>query len=388
MNDKQEPIIDADAVEEIEPSKENTEESIKPKKKWRIKFHLFLMVVLGVGTWIFWTFSPEAQQIRLKFEETVSSYQGVSPAREEPPVANTEQTEEPIGASISIPNENIDSSTLEETKSPLFDASENSGNTPVDVSNPVDSDNNMPPQTETITFANESELLNTMQNLQKQVSGLTQVVINLQQQQQQWSQQQVRAQLFALLQKAASPKNSLGDKIIAWKGIELLPLLSQDKRNTANQAFLDLQDVQQRIQQTNDDISSLITTLAAPLQANDLKEVAQEVGNVIDPYQQSDAFDSWLDWMKQQFTITKLDKHALELSDDPYADLKQLITELNHLQTSIHQHNWGNIGSLTSLLYQLEQRGLEASFSQESIAQLQHDINIWQQEAQTWMVQL
>jgi hypothetical protein len=376
MSNKQEPIIEAGTLEETEPSKQSNEKSIQPKKKGRIKFHLFLMLVLAIGTWAFWTFSPEAKQIRLKFEETISSYQGVSPTPEEQPVAIT-QTE----PSITIPSESIHPDA-EETDAPLFDDTQSVYNTPLDdASNAVS-------QTKATTFANESELLDSMQILQQQVSDLTQVVVNLQQQQHQWSQQQVRAQLFALLQKAASPKSNLDDKIIAWKSITLLPLLSQDKRSAANQAFLDLQDVQQRIQQTNDNISNLITTLAAQLQPKDLKEMAQEVEGVIDPYQQTDAFDSWLDWMKQQFTITKLDKHALELSDDPYAGLKQLITDLNHLQLSIQQHSWGNIGSLTSLLYQLEQRGLETSFSQESIAELQRDIDIWQQEAQTWMVQL
>jgi len=384
MNDKQEPIIDADAVEEVEaaePKQQGDEKNIKPKRKWRIKFHLFLIIVLGIGTWAFWTFSPEAQQIRLKFKETVSSYQGTSPTpEEEQPVAIT-QTEQTIDPPITIPSESIHPDT-EEADAPLFDDIPSADSTPLDIAS------NTASQTEATTFANESELLDSMQNLQQQVSALTQVVVNLQQQQQQWSQQQVRAQLFALLQKAASPKSSLDDKIIAWKSITLLPLLSQDKRSAANQAFLDLQNVQQRIQQTNDDISNLITTLAAPLQAKDLKEVAQEVGNVIDPYQQTDAFDSWLDWMKQQFTITKLDKHALDISDDPYAELKDLITTLHQLQQTIATHHWQNIGSLTALLYQLEQRGLEAPFSQESIAQLQRDINMWQQEAQTWMVQL
>ena len=386
MSDKQEPIIDADAVEEVEaaePIQQSDEKNIKPKRKWRIKFHLFLIIVVGIGTWAFWTFSPEAQQIRLKFEETVSSYQGTSPTPEDQPAAitQTEQTEQSIEPSITIPSESIHPDA-EEPDAPLFDDTDSADSTPLDVAS------NTVSQTEATTFANEGELLDSMQNLQQQVSDLTQVVVNLQQQQQQWSQQQVRAQLFALLQKAASPKSSLDDKIIAWKSITLLPLLSQDKRNTANQAFLDLQDVQQRIQQTNDDISSLITTLAAPLQAKDLKEVAQEVGNVVAPYQQTDAFDSWLDWVKQQFTITKLDKHALDISDDPYAELKQLITTLNQLQQAITAHLWQNIGSLTALLYQLEQRGLEAPFSQESIAQLQRDINMWLQEAQTWMVQL
>ena len=377
MSDKQEPIIDVDAVEEAQASTSQSDEQdkIKTKKKSNFKFYFFLILILAIGTWAFWTFSPEAQKLRTQFESSFSQ-----PSEE----INTEAELETPQASAPI--ETTPAPVAQQETTPLFET--DITNTDIEQTENTEQATS-PEQGLTVDLeGNNPEIITSLQSLQQQVDDLTQAIASLQQQQLQWSQQQVRAQLFALLRQASSPQSSLEQIMIAWKSIGFLPLLSQDKRDIAEQAFTALQTTQQNIQQTETNIQNLIQTLASEIHPAALKDMNQDVTNVIDPYQQTDAFDSWLDWLKQQFVITKLDKHALELSDDPYADLKQLITELNQLQTSIHQHNWENIGSLTSLLYQLEQRGLEASFSNESIANLQADIRQWQDEAQTWMAQL
>ncbi len=377
MSDKQEPIIDADTVEEAQPStsQSNEQDKVKTKKKSNFKFYFFLILILAIGTWAFWTFSPEAQQLRMQFESTFSQpSEEITPE----PELETPQTSAPVEATPTP--------VAQQETTPLFET--DITNTDIEQTENTEQATSPEQGLAVDLEGNNPEIITSLQSLQQQVDDLTQAIALLQQQQLQWSQQQVRAQLFALLRQASSPQSSLDQMMIAWKSIGFLPLLSQDKRDIAEQAFTALQETQQNIQQTETNIQSLIQTLASEIHPAALKDMSQDVANVVDPYQQTDAFDSWLDWLKQQFVITKLDKHALELSDDPYADLKQLITELNQLQTSIHQHNWENIGSLTSLLYQLEQRGLEASFSNESIANLQADIRQWQDEAQTWMAQL
>lgn len=386
MSDKQEPIIDADAIEEIQASNASTETkkdtpSKTKKKKSNLKFHLVLILTLGVATWAFWTFSPEAQQIRLKFETTFTQPSPETTAQPDPlPQGQTTQSNEAsTKANIAIPTTAI--ATTHQEPSPLFEAdAQASAHETITPQAQIQATASDEPNTPEVTAA--------IQTLQQQVDDLTQAIGSLQQQQQQWSQQQVRAQLFALLRQASSPQSSLDTMMIAWKSISFLPLLSQGKRDAAEQAAIALQETQQRMTQTESHIQSLINTLASQMNPKAIQDVVQDMGQAIDTPQQSDAFDSWLDWLKQQFVITKLDKHALELSDDPYAELKQLITELHQLKISIHQRNWGNIGSLKALLYQLEQRGLEAEFSHESIANLQADIRYWQDEAQTWMAQL
>ncbi len=377
MSDKQEPIIDADTVEEAQPStsQSNEQDKVKTKKKSNFKFYFFLILILAIGTWAFWTFSPEAQQLRMQFESTFSQ-----PSEEITPEPELETPQ------ASAPIETTPAPVAQQETTPLFET--DITNTDIEQTENTEQATSPEQGLAVDLKSNNPEIITSLQSLQQQVDDLTQAIASLQQQQLQWSQQQVRAQLFALLRQASSPQSSLEQMMIAWKSIGFLPLLSQNKRDIAEQAFTALQETQQNIQQTETNIQSLIQTLASEIHPAALKDMSQDVTNVIDPYQQTNAFDSWLDWLKQQFVITKLDKHALELSDDPYADLKQLITELNQLQTSIHQHNWDNIGSLTSLLYQLEQRGLEASFSNESIANLQADIRQWQDEAQTWMAQL
>jgi len=396
MSDKQEPIIDADAIdantiEEEHTSTTQTDEkdNIKTKKKSNFKFYVFFILILGVGTWAFWTLSPQAQQLRMQFASTFSQ-----PSAETPPepelssapqaAASTETTTAPADSQeasplfqtdTATPEVSLTSTEPEQTENPEL-TTKPEQTTPTEQNSSIALESSSP------------EMTAALLSLQQQIDDLTQVIGSLQQQQLQWSQQQVRAQLFALLRQASSPQSNLDQMMIAWKSISFLPLLSQDKRDTAEQAFHALQKTQQHIQQTETNIQNLIQTLASEIHPAALKDISQDVANVVDPYQQTDAFDSWLDWLKQQFIITKLDKHALELSDDPYADIKQLMTDLNQLKTSLNQHDWGNIGSLTALLYQLEQRGLEAGFSNESIANDQAEIRHWQDEAQAWMAQL
>jgi len=391
MSDKQEPVIDADAVEEVHPSTSQADEqsNVKTKsKKNNFKFYFFFILILSVGTWAFWTFSPEAQQLRMQFASTFSQ-----PNAETPP--EPELSPAPQAAASTEATATADSPET----SPLFQTDATTTETNLAQTEPEQTENPEPtpspdqiePAEQNSSIAlesNDPEMTAALLSLQQQVDDLTQVIGSLQQQQLQWSQQQVRAQLFALLRQASSPQSNLDQMMIAWKSIGFLPLLNQDKRDIAEQAFMELQETQQRIQQIETNIQKLTQTLASEIHPAALQDISQNVANVVDPYQQTDAFASWLDWLKQQFVITKLDKHALELSDDPYADLKQLIVELNQLKESIHQRNWSNISSLTSLLYQLEQRGLEASFSNESIANLQASIRQWKDEAQTWMAQL
>jgi len=386
MSDKQEPIIDAHTVET--PDTHTEEQASAPKRKLRLKLHLTLTLLLGVATWAWITYAPTAQIWKERWIYPLLNHQ---PTQTKPaePTAEAEKNGDTVDSTESL-NDAV-ATTDESTEhaaddSPLF---ETVTPEPTPTEQAV---TNIEPQTTNQTPAlseeTSSAVLQQLHSLQQQVQHLTQRIEDMQSQQLKWAQQQVGARLFALLHTAATPQAKLDDMMIAWKSISLLPLLNQSKRDTASQAVESLQTVQQHMAQTSADIQTLIDTLAEKMHPKALREVAQQVEHVRTPEPQDDTWNSWLDWLKQQFIITRLDKHALERADDPYADTKQLIMQLDTLKSALEQQQWQHIGSLTTLLYQLEQRGLEADFSNESIADLQAEIQRWQDEARMWMEQL
>ncbi len=390
MSDKETPVIDADTVE---ASTQDTAEETKatPKKRINFKLHFMLTLILGVATWAFITYSPVAQQWQARWVAPLFAPSSEAPLPDQAQASNEPAMEDAQAANVSDA-ETYDSEPATDTNtvtsSPIF----------AEDALPQAEQATMPAMEETITTDSPEatpatpqdmqDLANQVATLTANIQQLTQRIEALQHQQRTWAEQQVRAQLFALLQTAASAQSSLQDALTAWKSIGFLPLLHEEKRDTAKQAFTALQGVQQNMQNTLTEIQSLIRNLADSMHPKAVKEVAEEVGGVVDPYQQTDTWTSWLDWLKAQFVITKLDKHALELSDDPYADIKQLIVNLNALQQAIAEQRWQDIGSLTPLLYQLEQRGFEPGFSNESLRAMQDEIQHWQDEAKTWVNQL
>lgn len=366
-----------DIIDEVQTIDETTHEkssTTKPKKNYKI--HFILLAILGVSTWGFWTYSPLASQLKnqwlphfkISFEQLLSP-ETVSKKPEQITQETTTAASEPT-----IENYPEASTEIQQTpdSSPTFEPT-------YDLS--LDSNAESP------LTAQNFDSLAAIEAMQQQLEVIQQAMTNMQAQQTQLNQQQVRAQLFASLHQAAASQSTLQDIAIAWKSIGFMPMLHEDKRALADEAFSELQALEQSIQTISAEISTLINALAQQLNPKDLTEVAAAVEEVI-ATPKGDAFTSSLDWLKEQFVISKIDPHALSLSDDPYAEIKALMNNLHQLNQDIQHQAWANITNLNTLRYQLEQRGMETTLSVEMLKQLETTQQNWKNQAQTWMEQL
>jgi hypothetical protein len=350
------------------------------KKKRNTKLHIFLVLVLGACTWAFWTFAPLAQQLKVQWlsglnQEHSIEHETSSPASlaAESVLVSDEQpqvTNEPAQTPSTQPIEE------ELTFEPAPDL-----NLAIIQTTTADA-------VATIQVESLNDITAAMQQLQSQVNVMQQTINNMHTQQLQQATQQVQAQLFSILRKATAPQASLDDMAIAWKSISFMPLLSEDKRVFADGAFVALQDLQSDMQNASHEVSNLINSLAQQLQPRDLKEVAEAITTDLNPIQDTDVFYSWLDWIKQQFMLSKVDQHAVTISDDPYADIKSLMGSLDQLKQAINNAQWDDITNLNTLFYQLEQRGMETNITHEMIKQFKLTQQNWQQQAQVWLEQL
>jgi len=336
-------------------------------KKSSFKLYVFLLLVLTVGAWSFWTYSPIVSSFK---EATLNQHLVETIA----PVA-------PIAATSQQPSLTKQQPTVNLLESPTFEPT-----TALDQGITLEEDTMLNPQDQpTQDLAATSA---TLQELQQQISALNQDILMMQQQQVQYQQAQIRAQLFAMLRQAGSAQQTLDDNIVAWKSITFMPMISGDKKTFSQQAYATLHNLQNEIQYTQHEITTWIATLSSQLQPHEQAAVATMHSN-IDPYQQTtdNTPISWLDWLQQQFKISKA-HHPVVISDDPYAKLKTLLVSLHHLQQNIQAEQWGKVGNLNTLFYQLEQYGIQTDLSTETIKSLgsiQHD---WQTQAQIWMEQL
>jgi allophanate hydrolase subunit 1 len=231
--------------------------------------------------------------------------------------------------------------------------------------------------------------------LQQQMADLQQGIQHMYAQQQQQLQFQVRAQLFDLLQRITAPQAPLQDMISAWKSVSFLPLISRDKREVADQAYAELHQLQLDIQQTSAELLQLVDTLSQQVhkhinanKAASTENPSQKANDSMQNLQADASFYSWWDWLKHQFILTKLDATSSHIPDDPQADLKQIIAELQQVNQALLGLKWENIHSLNALLYRLEQRGLDPHISSEQLQRFETTIQSWQQEAKAWTEQL
>jgi len=354
-----------DIIDEAEIINDDTSTPVQ-KKKSRLKLHFIFILLLGVGTWAFWTYSPLAQQLKTQWFQVFNQN----------PHANNElsvaiQAPEPVTPEVEPEVEETSPDT------PIFKPSPNLSLT---------LDTELTP--EPVQTENTTELTVAVQELQQQVIIMQQNMNNLHIQQQEQAKQYVRAQLFTILRQASSASSTLNDMATAWKSITFLPLISDDKRDLAQQSYDDLQVLLDEKEAATVAIDSLITKLASQLKPSDLAEVSETVDHLVDSYQNTDIFYSWWDWLKEQFVISKVDEHAVTIAEDPYADLKQLMTDLYHVKQAILSDQWQSITNLNALFYQLEQRGLETTLTYETMSKFKQAKQIWQAQARTWMEQL
>ncbi len=362
MNDKQQPILGAEKLEQISAkSNANVETQTKPKKKSKLKFHFFLTLILGLGTWAFITYSPIAQQWKADWYDFTHQSRGdETPA----PMTPTYTEPEPV---------------YQEPAPTVAD------NTPIFEATPELEKADPPTEINSESLAGLTEMIAALQH---QLTNMQENMNQMYAQQMQQGKQQVSAQLSTLLHKASSPNSSIEDVATAWESISLLPMLDEDRRMQAEQAWQDLQGLNTDVQAMADDIITNLRALADKLHPDALADIAESVDNLVDEYANTDTFSTWLDWLKEQFKVSKVDNHALTISQDPYADLKALMLELNQFNRNLRSGQWQQLPDLNNINHQLEQYGLNPTLSPEMVEQLKQTQDTWQQEAQAWMEQL
>jgi len=382
--------VDAEPMDEAQ-SAPKAEDDVEPAKKSRLKLHLILILVLGFATWAFWTWAPQGQQLKAKIETLpwfahvkISPAPATSTLKQSVIKENPEEiTKEDIAqTSEEIPEEALDDVAEEEAfatpieDTPLLEAKPDM----IPVAAPVDTSNE-----EAITA-----LTNLVAQLHNQMVFLQENISQMYDQQTEHNQQQVKAEVFTALQKAASPNNAIEDTASAWKSISLLPMLDDSRRAEAKQAWHELNGLSNDTQLLSQEIISSILSLADKLHPDDLVDVADTVENLVDSYANTNnnTWMTWLDWLQKQYRFTKVSSHAFVMSDDPYADIKQLINQLNQLKDTLVSGQWQTLPDVDTIIHQLDQRGISTTFSSEMIQQMQQTQQAWQTKAKAWMEQL
>jgi len=73
---------------------------------------------------------------------------------------------------------------------------------------------------------------------------------------------------------------------------------------------------------------------------------------------------------------------------DRYQSIKNLIGDLQLLQTNLQDNAWAHVGDMEAMAHQLGQRGIDTTLSSELLSSIQQTQQQWQQEAAAWMEQL
>jgi hypothetical protein len=369
MEESNKPVLHTEKVEPFE-KKDDAPATEQPKKS-KLKFHLILMLILGVGTWAFVTYAPIVKKWKAQwYDFTHQPITNEEPYHAEPVQPSFAPRHQPASQAPDTVNEPIEEPIAE--------------NTPILEPTPELA---APEPVEAINAESLADLSALVTQLQNQLVTMQENMNQMYAQQAEQSKQQVRAQLFADLQLAATEHN-VQRAAATWKSISLLPYLDENRRAQAEQAWQDLEGLSQDIETLNQDIIDNLLALADKLRPEELADVAETMDNLVDAYANADTFSTWLDWLKDQFKISKVDRHAIHISDDPYANIKALMNQLDKLKNALSQGQWQTMPDLDNLVHQLEQLGLETSISPEVIQQIQATQQQWQEEAKSWMEQL
>ncbi|MDX8382394.1 MAG: hypothetical protein R8M14_09830 [Ghiorsea sp.] len=385
--DKNTPIIDATPVGETPQNKKEAapqDAAAKPTKKSRLKLHLILLLLLGIATWVFWTWTPQGQNLKTQIKNLPWFAHPNIPSNA-PTHVQQSQTED---VSTVVPEEDI-TQMPEDLPEDVTDKSVLA--TPVaEVPLLEETPELIPVAAPTNTAGKETltALTDLVDQLNHQMASLQDNISQMYEQQAQHNKQQVKAQVFTALQQATSPNSSIEGAATAWKSIALLPMLDESRRAEANQAWHELNGLSNDAQALSQDIVSEILSLADKLHPDDLADVADTVENLVDSYANTDAWITWLDWLEKQFKFTKVDTHAVVISDDPYADIKQLINQLDQLKHALVSGQWESLPDVDAIIHQLDQHGVSTTMSAETIQQMQQAQQAWQTKAKAWMEQL
>jgi len=224
----------------------------------------------------------------------------------------------------------------------------------------------------------------TVKQLEALLHKLNQSMVSLQNQQVQQMQMQVRVQLFQFLVVAASARNQMQDMAEAWKSIGLLPMLTDDKRDYAQSAAQALYLLVAEKKKLESELAQAFGVVSQRQSMLETESVFPQ-GAIA---KQSDAVASWSDWLFGQFSLRQVNQDidvVMPKGDHVGANLSSLL--LKSMQ-QLADEQWSMISHIDTLLYQLNQNGLESNISAEAIAQLQQSKQDWQAQAQAWMEQL
>ena len=382
---EQKPTIEAEAT----PTEvEKTPTAKTPKKKSRFPFYLFLILLMAAGSWAFWNYSPFITSFKdqwlNKFNHTfannpteptvavdVPSIITPAPDQQEPVPEEVEQDEQPV---------QIESITDSPTFEPAITLEQVSAQV-LAASNDLQAKN-----IEELRTAMQT----SMQAMEEQVLLVQQNMRLMQEQQLKQAQQYVRAQLFTALQQAASTSTTLSSKQAAWKNISFMPLIHEEKRQFAEDAFRALKTVETDKLQATEEISTWISTLSAQMRPAEREVVAEVVAEDITTAPEPLSLDAIITWFKQQFMFSKVGEHTVHLGHDPYVKIKQFIEQLDTLKTSLKAEFLDdNIqAGLENIFHQLDQYGIETSLSVETILGFEDIQQSWIDEAHAWMEQL
>jgi len=332
-------------------------------KKFHWRRHLILMVLIGSGTWSFWTYSPLALQFKQSFWSIgIEENTLVSPAQPNVLTPNQANHNTP-----QAPSNIIDAPTFK----PLPQA------TSLNTSAIKGSQN------ESALLHTELNIQQSLEQLQQQIKQLNDHLNGLHQQQAQQAQMQVRLQLFTALNRASSPNSSLNDSLLAWKSITLMPLLSEEKYQFAITAVAELQQLQQHIISEQQEVKLLINLLSQQLKPLEQPALTPSTTQ-IDPYQMPQT-QTWLDWFQTQFKLSKVSAVVAEQEAHPHAPLQQLIAALQQYQQQLQHEQWQVLPALKTTLYVLDQRGIDSTLSVETLQQAITGKALWKNHALLWL---
>jgi len=367
---------------------ESTSKSTKAEKEAPTKkkgssfiktFILFLLIIIGAA-WAFWQFNNAALQSLFENNMLSSSFKS-NPA---PSLTPEEDAAQPTDENSDVAT---DVATLEQTMDTLFtDGAANAQDDTAAGQYDINTDEaNANTETPDVTEQNSNALdANTLTELQNKLDAVETLIQSMEQRQLFQMRYEVRSAVFALLNRASSPSTSLLESANAWKSMTFLANLNPEKRAMAEQAFQDLRSAQQNVQAISDEIKGSIYALAQMLKPADAAIVKAEIGaNDVEALVDL----NWLEWLKSQFHFSKVSQDAIVLADR-YQAIKNLIGDLQLLQTNLQDNAWAHVGDMEAMVHQLEQRGIDTTLSNELLSSIQQTQQHWQQEAAAWMEQL
>ncbi|MDX8383272.1 MAG: hypothetical protein R8M45_04265 [Ghiorsea sp.] len=347
-------------VESVNAEKEAILDASSAKKS-RWKLYLTLLLLVGTSAWYVWTYVPAVQQ----FRHNLLGNSVVVAVKSTPVDART------FLISPATPNP------------PLFEDKAILPEVQVEVDQPVAAPDVSALAAHGLIQGDvSSQMMLDIQGLQGQLGKLQQRMVAMQNQQVQQLQMQVRVQLFQLLATASSANKSTHDVAVAWKSITLLPMLTDDKREYAAQAYAALLLLQEDKQVILYELEQLQIGLGMQLVEVDV--ASPQVPSEVQPV----AAGSWSDWLAAQFHFSKVEQGSKSFAQALRASQADVRSMLRQARQALHGEQWRMVPDLGLLVHKLNQQGIETSLSVDMVEAWQQGKQDWQAQAQAWMEQL